>query len=139
MLKKIPESIPPELVKFMMEMGEEDEILIAGANYPAASRGIKRICYVNATVQKMLADILELLPLSADVMPVTMCFEEGSRPEFFDEINEIALRYEECGRKQIIDRLDKYPFLNRAEKVYCAVITSDKRKNCEIILTKGAL
>ena len=35
MLKNIPKIISPELVKYLMEMGHGDELVIADANFPA--------------------------------------------------------------------------------------------------------
>ena len=35
MLKNIPRSFTPELIKLMMEMGHGEELLLADANYPA--------------------------------------------------------------------------------------------------------
>ncbi len=37
MLKNIPEVISPELMKVLMEMGHDDEIVLADGNFPAAS------------------------------------------------------------------------------------------------------
>ena len=139
MLKNIPPELTPELVKFMMEMGCEDELLIAGANYSVMSRGIQRVCYVSGSVNDILNAILALYPLNESAMPATMCFEEGDEPQLYRDFRNIISRFDSRQSANLIDRLDKYPFINLAEKVYCAVITSDKRKNCEIILTKGAV
>ena len=35
MLKYIPTILSPELVKYLMEMGHGDEVVIADANFPA--------------------------------------------------------------------------------------------------------
>ncbi|MBZ2071865.1 fucose isomerase, partial [Streptococcus sanguinis] len=35
MLKHIPTILSPELVKYLMEMGHGDEVVIADANFPA--------------------------------------------------------------------------------------------------------
>ena len=37
MLKGVPRILSPELLKILMEMGHGDEIVIADANFPAAS------------------------------------------------------------------------------------------------------
>ena len=72
MLKNIPPELTPELVKFMMEMGCEDELLIAGANYSVMSRGIQRVCYVSGSVNDILNAILALYPLNESAMPATI-------------------------------------------------------------------
>jgi L-fucose mutarotase len=43
MLKNIPEVISPELMKALMEMGHDDEIVLADGNFPAASVANKLI------------------------------------------------------------------------------------------------
>jgi L-fucose mutarotase len=40
MLKGIPGILPQDLLKFMMEMGHGDELVIADGNYPV---GMKRL------------------------------------------------------------------------------------------------
>ena len=35
MLKQIPKILSPELVKYLMEMGHGDELVLADANFPA--------------------------------------------------------------------------------------------------------
>nr|MBP8972773.1 fucose isomerase [Anaerolineae bacterium] len=37
MLKGIPRIIPPELLKVLAEMGHGDDLVLADANFPAAS------------------------------------------------------------------------------------------------------
>ena len=37
MLKQIPKILSPELVKYLMEMGHGDELVIADANFPGAA------------------------------------------------------------------------------------------------------
>ncbi len=37
MLKGIPNVLPPDLLKILMEMGHGDELIIADSNFPAAS------------------------------------------------------------------------------------------------------
>lgn len=137
MLKKIPAALTPELIKSMMEMGDGDELIICGRNYPISGMGINRVFYINSNINELLADILKLLPLSNDTAGATMYFEEDEKSPICREYEAIIASSEEASKLSNIDRLDKYPFINRAERVYCAIVTTDPRPGCEVILTKG--
>lgn len=139
MLKNIPASISPELLKLLSEMGQGDELLIAGANYPVKSMGIERVCGVFAPAEKILEDVLKLIPLSEEVACATMYFEEDEQSDACERYTNIIKRSEESEKMQKIDRLDKYPFSNRAGKVYLAIVSNDVKSGGEIILTKGAV
>ena len=137
MLKNIPQTMTPELLKLISQMGEGDELLICGANYPVYGMGIANICHVNCSAERLLTDILTLFPLSGEVIPATMYFEEDSESAFCAEYERIIAASDEADKLKHIDRLDKYPFLNRAEKVYCAIVTCERASGSELILTKG--
>ena len=137
MLKNIPQTITPELLMLLSRMGEGDELLICGANYPVYGMGIANICHVNCPTGRLLSDILALFPLSGEVIPATMYFEEDGESAFCAEYERVIAGSDEAEKLTHIDRLDKYPFLNRAEKVYCAVVTCELAAGSELILTKG--
>ncbi len=137
MLKNIPITISPELLKLLSQMGDGDELLLCGANYPAYGMGIKDVIHVHCPIEKLLADILTLMPLSDSVIPATMYFEEDENSPIAAAYTSIIAASDETEKLDHIDRLDKYPFLNRAEKVFCAAICDDTAPQCEIILTKG--
>ena len=137
MLKNIPPTISPELLKLLSQMGDGDELLLCSANYPAYGMGIKNIIHAHCPIEKLLADILKLMPLSDSVIPATMYFEEDENSPIAATYTSVIAASDESQKLTYIDRLDKYPFLNRAEKVFCAIICDDTAPQCEIILTKG--
>ena len=61
MLRNIPEIISPDLMKYMMEMGHGDSIVIADGNYPAFSQGVKVINGDGHTVQHYLDALIKFL------------------------------------------------------------------------------
>ena len=63
MLKNIPKIISPELVKYLMEMGHGDELVIADANFPAHRIGQRVVRCDGHGVPVILDAILQLLPL----------------------------------------------------------------------------
>src|SRR5690606_41092042 len=63
MLKKIPKTISPQLLKTLMEMGHGDEIVIADENFPCHSISENVIRADGLSGRQILEAILELLPL----------------------------------------------------------------------------
>ena len=63
MLKNIPKIISPELVKYLMEMGHGDELVLADANFPAHRIGQRVIRMDGHGVPVALEAILQVLPL----------------------------------------------------------------------------
>lgn len=63
MLKHIPAILSPDLVKYLMEMGHGDELVIADANFPAHRLGQRVIRADGHGVPELLDAILTLLPL----------------------------------------------------------------------------
>ena len=51
MLKQIPKILSPELVKYLMEMGHGDELVLADANFPAHRIG-QRVIRMDEEAQR---------------------------------------------------------------------------------------
>src|SRR5690625_7709915 len=75
MLKKIPQSLSPELVKTLMEMGHGDEIVIGDGNYPSASHTNNLIRCDGLMIPELLESILDLLPLDTYVDSLVVLME----------------------------------------------------------------
>ena len=69
MLKGIDPLLTPDLLKVLAEMGHGDELVIADANFTAASlgRGKPVITLAGVGVQRTVEAVLSLLPLDAMV------------------------------------------------------------------------
>jgi len=67
MLKNIPTSLPPELLKILMEMGHGDEIIIADRNFSPASHAQRLMRCDGHNAPPLLDAILQLLPLDTFV------------------------------------------------------------------------
>jgi len=63
MLKGISNSISPELLKILMEMGHGDELVIGDGNFPAASMAQRLVRADGLGVPVLLEGILRLFPL----------------------------------------------------------------------------
>lgn len=140
MLKRIPTSLSPELVKTLMEMGHGDEIVLADGNFPGASHTNNLIRCDGLMVPELLQDILKLFPLDVYVdSPVTLMevTPGDSQPEIWETYKEIL---DKSGEKNTrIEYEDRFSFYDRSKKAYAIVTTSEKSLYANIILKKGVI
>lgn len=141
MLKKIPQSLSPELVKVLMEMGHGDEIVLGDGNFPAASHTNNLIRCDGLMIPELLNSILELLPLDTYVkQPVALmdvAAGDNYKPEIWKDYKEIL---EKTGIKDTkIDYLERHAFYERSKKACAIVSTSEKFLYANIILKKGVI
>lgn len=147
MLTGIPETISPELLKVLHEMGHGDTLVIGDANFPAASiaaakhhRNIR--CDGNRAA-KLLEAILTLFPLDSFVeKPVTMMdkleLHRDVKCPVWDEFKQIVSKYDKRG-EAAIGFADRFAFYEAAKEAYAVVSTSEKAFYSCIIIQKGCL
>ena len=145
MLIGIPKIISPELLKILMEMGHGDEIVIADANFPAASVA-KQTCFETAVycqgsgTPELLDAILRLMPLDYAVeCPVTgMAQPEGAEtPEIHGRFREILKNHGYTDGK--IEFIPRFDFYDRAKKSYAVIATGETERFANIIIKKGVI
>ena len=140
MLKNIPQTISPELLKILMEMGHGDEIVIADGNFPSASNARRLIRADGLCVPPLLDDVLTLFPLDTYVeFPVTlMDVVPGDTvvPVIWDSYKQIIAKHEPSAKLTVIDR---FAFYERAKNAYAIVATSEMALYANIILCKGVV
>lgn len=140
MLRKIPKIISPELMRYMMEMGHSDRLILADANFPSAAHGERVVRMDGVEIPELLRAILEFFPLDDFVQePVRLMrnLPEEPVPKVWDTYRRIL---EEADRGQAFREfgfLDRLPFYEEAEKAYVIVQTGDEARYGNIILQKG--
>ncbi len=67
MLRGIPKILPPDLIKYMMEMGHSDFLVIADANFPGTAHAKNIIRMDSVSIVELLEAILPLYPLDSFV------------------------------------------------------------------------
>lgn len=140
MLKKIPTSLSPELVKTLMEMGHGDEIVLADGNFPGASHTNNLIRCDGLMVPELLQDILKLFPLDVYVdSPVTLMevTPGDPQPEIWDTYKKILDKSDETNTR--IEYENRFSFYDRSKKAYAIVTTSEKSLYANVILKKGVI
>lgn len=145
MLLGIPKIISPQLIKIIMEMGHGDEIVIADANFPAASIA-KETCSGEIVYSQgvgtveFLDAILKLMPLDYAVESPVVCMaapKDVETPEIHGRFKQILNSHGYSDDK--IDFVPRFDFYDRAKKSYAVVSTGEGARFANIIIKKGVI
>jgi L-fucose mutarotase len=138
MLKSINPLLTGDLLAILSDMGHGDEIVIADANFPAASIARRLIRLPGISATDVLAAVLSVLPLDDFVdRPAAAMDAPGQRPAIYSEY-EAALKKAE-GRAIVLEPVERFAFYDRAKAAYAVVATGELRLYANIILKKGVL
>ena len=140
MLKGIPNILPPELLKILMEMGHGDEIVIGDGNFPAASIAQRLVRCDGHGVPEILDAILQLYPLDTYVKkPVSLMAvvagDTAPTPVIWATYKEIIAKHEQAE----IECLERFEFYERAKNAYAVVATGESAIYANVILKKGVI
>jgi L-fucose mutarotase len=140
-LKGIPKLISPELLKVLAEMGHGDEIVLADANFPAASHARLLIRCDGHPATEVLDAILTLFPLDTFVDKPAALMQKvpGHQVEtpVWDRFREIIAA--RAGIEDPFEMVERFAFYERAKKAYAIVSTGETALYGNIILKKGVL
>lgn len=142
MLKGISKLISPELIKILMEMGHSDEIVIADANFPAASHAQRLIRCDGHTIPDLLEAILPLFPLDtyvehpASLMAVMV--GDPVKTPIWDRYREIIALHA-AKNASPFEQVERFAFYERTRKAYAVVSTGEGALYGNIILRKGVI
>ena len=139
MLKHIPKTFTPDLLKLLMEMGHGEDILIADGNFPqknVSSKNIKsEIIYMPVCdISDLLKDILRFFPLDQAVESAAFAMEVLQEGQKYGEYKEII---EENGSK--LELVERFKFYELAEKSVGIIITADTTRGGNILIKKGVV
>lgn len=142
MLKGIPRTISPELLKVLSEMGHGDEIVIGDGNFQGASIATNILIRNDASdVPNLLDAILQIFPLDVDVKsPVYLMKPDKEIPD-----PKVWAKYKEivdarCGEEfSDFEKVERYDFYDKARRAYAVITTSEKELYANVILKKGVI
>jgi len=141
MLKGIPRIIAPDLLKTLMEMGHGDEIVLADANFPAASHAQRLVRCDGHGIPELLEAILQLFPLDQYVeKPVALMQVVPGDPaetSIWEKYGTITLHH--TGLKEPFEEVERFSFYDRAKKAYAIVATGESALYANLILKKGVI
>jgi L-fucose mutarotase len=144
MLKGINPLLTPELLKLLMEMGHDDSLVIADANFTAmtiaAGKPVLRLPGTGlvAAVQA----VNSLLPLAADVdHPVSFMQVCGTHRPYLSELQRDVLDSlaPDMLPGQNAEALERFTFYDRARAAYAVILTGEQQPFGNFILRKGVI
>ena len=144
MLKGIDPILTPELLKLLMEMGHDEALLLADANFTALTLGAGKpvIRLPGAGMVQVVKAITALLPLAADV----------AHPVAFMQVSDTAPPYRSALQREVLDMLrdsllphqqaeavERYAFYDRVRGACAIVVTGELQPFGNFILRKGVI
>jgi L-fucose mutarotase len=136
MLKNIPKTFVPDLMKLMMQMGHGETLLICDSNFPYLSVGSQAIHITVISIAGLLKDILDFFPLDKSVDSAALVMESSRESGRFEEYQSILSAK---GNATKLKSEGRFEFYESARKAVGAVITSDTVKGGNIIIQKGVV
>ena len=147
MLRGVPDCISPELLKVLHEMGHGDTIVIADANFPAASiasegRHRELRCDGHRAVP-LLDAILQVFPLDTFVEHPVIVMDKMEMHKdlacpIWEEFRSTIETYDPCAARSI-QFVERFSFYEAAKEAYAVVSTGEKALYACLILRKGCL
>lgn len=144
MLKGIDPLLFPELLKLLAEMGHDEALLLADANFTAMTLGAGKpiLRLPGIDMARTVAAISSVLPLAEDVpSPVAYMQVSGTEPPYRSALQrEVMAILQPCLRPaQTAEAIERYAFYERVRKVYAIVITGETQPFGNFILRKGVV
>lgn len=141
MLKNIPSIISPDLLKIIAEMGHADEIVLADANFPAASIAQRIVRLDGQPIPQILEAVLRLFPLDTyvekPVLLMAVTPGEKVQPTIWEDYRKVIRRSNEPFTD--FEYVERFAFYERAKKSYAVVATGESALYANIILKKGVV
>jgi L-fucose mutarotase len=141
MLKGLDPLLGPDLLHILAAMGHGDELVIADANFPAASIARRLVRLDGVDAPRALRAVLSVLPVDtftrtpAAVMAVVG--DPGAVPppvRDFQPIVDAA-----ASRPVRIEVLERFAFYERARAAFAVVATGEPRPYGNILVVKGVV
>ena len=144
MLKGIPPLLTPDLLKLLMEMGHDDALVLADANFTvmsiAAGKPVVRL--PGTTMTQVVQAITTVLPLATDVPhPVAFMAVSGQSDGYRSALQRdvLALIGPELQPGQSAKPIERFAFYDRARAAYAYVLTGEQQPFGNFILRKGVI
>jgi L-fucose mutarotase len=141
MLKGIDPVISPKLLHILALMGHGDELVLADANFPAASMGERVVRADGHGVPTLLTAILKLFPLDSFVEKPALVMQRVDQPNdpapIWADFQKILDQAD--GNHISIHRIERFAFYERAKQAFAIVATGERALYGNIILKKGVI
>ena len=144
MLKGIDPILTPDLLKLLAEMGHDDAVVLADANFTAMSLGAGKpvLRLPGIGMARAVRAVASVLPLAADVpCPVAFMQVGGTEPPYRSALQrEATALLEATGLPASrMEPVERYAFYERVRQAYAIVVTGEPQPWGNFILRKGVL
>ena len=143
MLKNIDPLLSPELLKLLAEMGHGDEIVLADANFTAASlaAGKPLVRLPGVGIRRACEAVLSVLPLDAAVAQPVAFMQVGGQPEGYRsgvQREVLAAIAAEATALQC-EPMERFAFYERVRGAFAVVQTGELQPWANFIFKKGVI
>jgi L-fucose mutarotase len=143
MLKGIDPLLGPGLLSLLRAMGHGDEIVVADANFPAASTGtsLNRVLRADGSdAVRLTQAIVSVLPLDDFVPAAAFRMAVVDKPDEVPPITQDFARVlKAAGYNGPIEPIERHAFYARAKTAFAIVATGEMRLYGNLILKKGVI
>ena len=144
MLKGIDPLLSPDLLKLLAEMGHDDAIVLADANFTAMSLGAGKpvLRLPGVGMARAVQAVASVLPLADDVpCPVAFMQVGGTEPPYLSGLQRDTLAVLEGFGVSIaqLEPIERYAFYERVKTAYAIVVTGELQPWGNFILRKGVI
>lgn len=139
MLKGISPLISPDLLHLLASMGHGDEIVLADANFPAATYARRLVRLPGVSAPAVLDAVLALLPLDTFVPEAAFTMQvvgdASAVPEAVADFSAVLHKH----GYPAAATLERFAFYERAAAAFAVVATGEARIYGNIVLKKGVV
>jgi len=139
MLKGLSPLLTADLLHVLASMGHGDEIVLADANFPAATHARRLVSMPGVEAPQVLDAVLSVLPLDdfVDQAALTMQVvgDAAAVPDVVRAFDATLLRHG-CGASAALER---FAFYQRAAGAFAIIATGERRIYGNILLKKGVV
>lgn len=144
MLKGIDPLLSPELLKLLAEMGHDDAVVLADANFTAMSLGAGKpvLRLPGVGMLRTLEAVVSVFPLAEDVAHPVAYMHVGDTPEGYRSALQreaVALLASAGLPPERVQAVERYEFYERVKKAYAIVVTGELEPWGNFLLRKGVL
>ena len=145
MLKNIDALLTPELLKALCEMGHGDEIVLADANFTAASlgRGATVLRLPGVGMRRVVAAVLSVFPLDDMVESSVACMQVGGSAEGYRSALQREVLADMVARGEMpneqCDAMERFAFYERAGRAQVIVQTGELQAWANFAFRKGVI
>lgn len=144
MLKGIDPVLSPELLKVLAEMGHDDAVVLADANFTAMSLGVGKpvLRLPGVGMVRAIRAVASVLPLANDVPHPVAFMQVCGQAENFrsavqrESLAELAQQGMDAGQAEAVER---FAFYERVRAAYAIVVTGELQPWSNFLFRKGVL